>query len=196
MNFNDGDIARYYLPTLVATAPLVGVAVAMVAATSARAAAEASRRVAGLVGRRRIAVAVGSAALALALLLPLATLVANYQSSDESANRDADRWVESVYAALPPNAVIISWWSYSTPLWYHRWVLGERPDVTIIDERNIIDDGYGTIDGAIHAFLGRRPVYVLPPDWEVQQILVGYPTRSVPTYSLYPDIYEIKEVSP
>ena len=34
---------------------------------------------------------------------------------------------------LPPNAVIVSWWSYSTPLWHHRWVLGERPDLTIID---------------------------------------------------------------
>ena len=36
---------------------------------------------------------------------------------------------EWVHAQLPPNAVVISWWSYSTPLWYHRWVLGERPDV-------------------------------------------------------------------
>ncbi len=193
MGFNDGDIARYYLPTLVATAPLIGVAVAMIAAYSARAAAEASRRIADFAGRRRIALAVGGGVLSISLLLPLATLAVNYQPADQSANHDADRWVASVYQALPPNAVIISWWSYSTALWYHRWVLGERPDVTIIDERNIIDDGYGTIDGAIRAFRGVRPLYVLPPDWEVQRVLDLYPTEAIKTYSLYPDIYRIKE---
>ncbi len=193
MSFNDGDIARYYLPTLVATAPLIGVAVAMITAYSARAAAEASRRVAGFAGRRRIAVGVGSAVLSVSLLLPVTTLVVNYQPADQSANHDADLWVASVYEALPPNAVIISWWSYSTALWYHRWILGERPDVTIIDERNIIDDGYGTIDGAIRAFSGKRPLFVLPPDWEVQRILDLYPTQTIQTYSRYPDIYRIKE---
>jgi hypothetical protein len=196
MGFNDGDIARYYVPTLVATAPLVGVAVAMIAAYSARAAAEASRHAAGFVGRRRIALGVGAGVLAVSLLLPITTLAVNYQPSDQSANRDADLWVSSVYAALPPNAVIISWWSYSTALWYHRWVLGERPDVTIIDERNIIDDGYGTIDGAILRFRGVRPLYVLPADWEVQHILDLYPTQAITTFSLYPDIYRIKETSP
>lgn len=193
MNFNDGDIRRYYLPTLVAAAPMIGVAVAMVTAYAARAAAEASRRVADLAGRRRTAVAVGAAVLALAMLLPTATLVANYESADQSRNHDADRWVASVYQALPPDAVIISWWSYSTPLWYHRWILGERPDVTIIDERNILDDGYATIDGAIRAFLGKRPVYVVPPDWEAERIRMFYTTETVPTYSLYPDILHIKE---
>jgi MFS family permease len=193
MNFNDGDIARYYLPTLVATAPLIGVAVAMITAYSARAAAEASRRMAGFVGRRRIAVGAGAAVLGVSLLLPLTTLVVNYQPADQSTNRDADRWVASVYQALPPDAVIISWWSYSTPLWYHRWVLGERPDVTIIDERNIIDDGYSTIDGAIRAFEGKRPLFVLPPEWEVQRVLDLYRTKTVQTYSRYPDIYRIEE---
>ncbi len=193
MGFNDGDIARYYLPTLVATAPLIGVAVAMITAYSARAAAEASRRMAGFAGRRRIAVGVGAGVLALSLLLPIGTLVVNYQPSDQSANHEADRWVASVYQALPQNAVILSWWSYSTALWYHRWVLGERPDVTIIDERNIIDDGYGTIDGAIRHFRGTRPLYILPPEWEVQRVLDLYPTQAIRTYSLYPDIYLIKE---
>ncbi len=196
MNFNDGDIARYYLPTLVATAPLIGVAVAMITAYSARAAAEAGRRIAGFAGRRRIAVGAGAAVLSLSLLLPVATLVVNYEPSDQSADHDADRWVASVYQALAPNAVIISWWSYSTALWYHRWILGERPDVTIIDERNFIDDGYGTIDGAVRAFEGRRPVYVLPPDWEVQRVLDLYQTQTIQTYSLYPDIYRIKETNP
>ena len=43
--------------------------------------------------------------------------------------------------ALDEDAVIISWWSFSTPLWYGRWVEGRREDVTIIDDRDILDDG-------------------------------------------------------
>ena len=50
--------------------------------------------------------------------------------------------------------MIVSWWNYSTPLWYGRWVEGQRPDVTIIDDRTILDDGYGTAQNAIDAFLG------------------------------------------
>ena len=45
--------------------------------------------------------------------------------------------------------MVVSWWSYSTPLWYGRWVEGRRPDVTIIDDRDILDDGYGDGRGAI-----------------------------------------------
>src|SRR5439155_1510551 len=92
--------------------------------------------------------------------------------------------VSSAYAQLPQRAVLISWWSYSTPLWYHRWVLGERPDVTIIDERNILDDGYVTIDGAIRRFLGKRPVYVVPPDWDRDRIVATFPTEWVETLPL------------
>jgi Protein O-mannosyl-transferase TMEM260-like len=196
MNFNDGDIARYYLATIAATAPLIGVAVAMTAAYSARAAADMSRRIAGSLGRRRIARAVGAGVITVSLLLPLATLVGNYDTADQSTNHEADLWVASVYRALPPNAVIISWWSYSTPLWYHRWVLGQRPDVTIIDERNILDDGYGTIDGAIRAFLGARPVYVVPANWEVEHVMTSYETETIQTYSLYPALLRIEAYYP
>ena len=160
MNFNDGDINRYYLPALVATAPMIGVAVAMIGGAVARAAAQTSRRFAGIAGRRRLASTAALVTLTLALVLPLATLVVNYQPADQSDNRVADQWVSSAYAQLPQGAVLISWWSYSTPLWYHRWVLGERPDVTIIDERNILDDGYVTIDSAIRRFLGKTQLYL------------------------------------
>ena len=156
MGFNDGDIARYYLPTL----------------ADHRAAHRGGgghdrrllgqsrgggvwRRIADFAGRRRIALGRGRrGAVDQPAPAPGRAWRMNYKPADQSANHDADRSVASVYQALPPNAVIISWWSYSTALWYHRWVLGERPDVTIIDERNIIDDGYVEIDGAIRAFRG------------------------------------------
>jgi hypothetical protein len=192
MNFYDGDIDRYYLLTVFVAAILIGVAASAFAAACARAFAEASRRLLGLAGRRRLAVAAGALVLALAALLPAGSLATLYAERDQSANRDADRWVASVYEALPPDAVVLSWWSYSTPLWYHRWVLDERPDVKIIDERNILDDGYGTIDAAIQTFLGRRPVYVVPPFWEVERITRNWETATVATYPGYTDLLRIE----
>jgi hypothetical protein len=103
--------------------------------------------------------------------------------------------VASVFEALPPDAVILSWWSYSTPLWYHRWILGERPDVTIIDERNMLDDGYLTWDGTIRAFIGRRPVYLVPPEWEAERLLRLWDTETVSTYAGYTKLQRVKEPS-
>jgi len=197
MNFNDGDINRYYVPALVATAPMIGVAVAMIGGAIARTAAQASRRFAGTASRRRLASTAAVATLSLAMALPVGTVVVNYQPADQSDNRVADQWVESVYRALPQKAVIISWWSYSTPLWYHRWILGERPDVTIIDERNILDDGYGTIDAAISTFLRKAvPVYVVPPDWDRDRLVATFSTEWVPTIPLFSSLLHIKSQPP
>ena len=60
-----------------------------------------------------------------------------------------------------PNAAVVSWWSFSTPLWYGRWVEGRRPDILIIDDRDILDDGYGTASAAIDRYLPERPVYLV-----------------------------------
>jgi hypothetical protein len=193
MNFNDGDIDRYYLLSILVAAISVGVALSAFAGAGGRAFAEASRASLGPIGRRRMATFAGGLVIGLGLLLPGANLANGYGArADQAQNRDADRWVASVHSALPDDAVLISWWSYSTPLWYHRWVLGERPDVKIIDERNIIDDGYGTIDRAIETFLGRRPVYVVPPIWELERILANWETRAVPTYAGYTDLLKIE----
>jgi hypothetical protein len=192
MNFRDGDIHRYYLPVVVAAAPLLGVAVAAVASASAVAVVQAGRRLGGTAGRRRLASAAAATVLLMGAGLPLGSLVTQYQAVDASEDRDADRWVESVHAVLPPNAVVISWWSYSTPLWYHRWVLGEWPDVTIIDERNILDDGYRTMARAIRAHLGDRPVYVVPPHWDYTEITRRWETTTIHTYPGYIDLLLIE----
>jgi hypothetical protein len=192
MNFRDGDIDRYYLLSTLVGAVLIGVAVGAFGAAAARAFAEASRWTLGIRGRRRLAAVAGGVVLLLAALLPTISLAALYRERDQSQNRDADRWVASVHGVLPSDAVLISWWSYSTPLWYHRWILGQRPDVKIIDERNILDDGYGTIDRAIQAYLGRRPVYVVPPHWLIDGILATWDVRTVATYSGYTDLLQIE----
>ena len=193
MNFIDGDIARYYMLTVLVAAVCIGVGLSAIAATAARAVAEASRRTLAFAGRRRAAVVAGVLVLVAGALLPLGGLLSLYpERAEQGANQDADLWVKSVYNQLPPDAVIVSWWSYSTPLWYHRWVLGDRPDITILDERNILDDGYGTIDGAIERFLDYRPVFVVPPFWELDQILANWQTRTIATYPGYTDLLLIE----
>ncbi|MCV0402155.1 MAG: DUF2723 domain-containing protein [Chloroflexi bacterium] len=182
MNFRDGDIDRYYMPTIAVVAPLIGIALAAIGASAAGAVAEVSRRMAVSIGsRRRLAALAGAAVLGLGALLPAASLVTGYEAHDQSGNRDADAWVASVHELLPPNAVVVSWWSYSTPLWHHRWVLGERPDLTIIDERNILDDGYRTMNNAIRTHFGERPVYVILPDWERRNVTQRWELTTVPT---------------
>jgi hypothetical protein len=59
------------------------------------------------------------------------------------------------------DAVIVSWWSYSTPLWYAQAVEGRRPDIDIIDDRTRLDRNLGDIYDVIDANLGQRPVYVI-----------------------------------
>jgi hypothetical protein len=193
LNFEDGDIDRYYLTTILVACVLLGVVAGWLAALCARTVAEASRRTADVRGRRALARVAGVVVLTMAAIFPTAALVNGYEAHDQSGNRDADRWVASVYRALPQNAVLISWWSYSTPLWYHRWILGERPDIMILDERNILDDGYGTMETAIRVFLGRRPVYVVPPDWEVRQLRLLFNAEDVDTYAGYTALLHIKE---
>ncbi len=182
MNFRDGDIDRYYMPTVAVLAPLLGVALAAIGVAVARAVAEVSRRLTGsLQPRRLLAGFAGSVVLGLGALLPASSIVTEYAAHDQSNNRDADAWVASVHELLPVNAVIVSWWSYSTPLWYHRWVLGERPDLTIIDERDILDDGYRTMNNAIRSHVGERPVYVVLPDWERRSVTDRWELTTVPT---------------
>jgi hypothetical protein len=193
MEFMDGDIARYYMLTALVAAVCVGIALSAISAAAARAVAEASRKVWGLAGRRRASVVAGVLTLAAGALLPAGSLLSLYaERAEQGSNRDADLWVASVHDALPDDAVILSWWSYSTPLWYHRWVLGQRPDVTILDERNILDDGYGTIDAAIDRFLKYRPVYVVPPFWELDHIAATWQTETIPTYPGYTDLLRIE----
>ena len=50
-----------------------------------------------------------------AFLLPLVLLVSNWGAHDQSANHDGDRFTSEVFAALPPNALLITYWDALTP---------------------------------------------------------------------------------
>jgi len=104
-------------------------------------------------------------ALAIALLIPTGLAFGSRATAvDRSGNVDARLWLDSTLEAMEPDAVIVSWWSYSTPLWYAQHVQGRRPDVAIIDDRTRLDEDLGDIYDVIDSNLPARPVYVIRAD--------------------------------
>ena len=90
---------------------------------------------------------------------------------DASHQADAANWTTHALDVMEPNAAIVSWWSYSTPLWYAQRVEGRRPDIEIIDDRTRLDENLGGLTDVIDANLGKRPVYVIRIDPnEVRQL--------------------------
>jgi hypothetical protein len=87
-----------------------------------------------------------------------------FRAVDASRRTEAVRWTDRALDVMEPNAVVVSWWSYSTPLWYARLVEGRRDDITIIDDRTRLDENLGGLTDAIDRYLGSRPVYVLRLD--------------------------------
>ncbi len=100
---------------------------------------------------------VGGAALAFAVGLA----VVNWQASDRSSDRSAELFVHSMFEALPRDAAILSQWDASTPMWHARYVLGERIDVLIVDDTNIVYEGWGTRERRIRSLICERPVFIL-----------------------------------
>jgi hypothetical protein len=62
---------------------------------------------------------------------------------------------------MEQDAVVISWWSYSTPMWYGQHVEGRRPDIRIVDDQTRVQERLGDVDDVIEANLDSRPVYLL-----------------------------------
>lgn len=160
-SYENADIGRYYLgPILIAWTWLAILAGAIVAATAgAPGDPMVERRTAPTV---RTAVA---ALLAILLLVPTALAVpGRFDAVNASRETDAPRWVDLALTAMEPDAVVVSWWSYSTPLWYAQHIEGRRTDITIVDDRTRLDEALGDITDVIDANLGRRPVYVIRDD--------------------------------
>jgi hypothetical protein len=153
-SYVNADIGRYYLlPALLAWSWLA--ILAGVAAT-----AIAGSRSASL--RPRAVVAIARAAL---LLVPTAAgLGDRARRVDRSGDDLARRWLDRALEVMEPDALIVSWWSFSTPLWYAQHVEGQRPDVATIDDRTRVDLDLGEIYDVIDANLPTRPVYVIRAD--------------------------------
>ena len=112
-------------------------------------------------GRRRMR-SVVAVVLVVALLVPTGIdLRGRYQVVDRSGDRSAAYWLDQTLSRMAPGAVIVSWWSYSAPLWYAQLIEGRRPDIFIIDDRTRLDLHLGDVYDVIDRFLPTRPVYVI-----------------------------------
>jgi transmembrane protein TMEM260 (protein O-mannosyltransferase) len=160
--YMNADIGRYYLgPAVFAWTWLAILAGAVVDAVVAR------RRAAP-----RPAVALRAAAgLGLAVLLLVPTVAAfpeRHDAVDRSQDSEVAHWLDDAMTGFDQDAIVVSWWSYSTPLWYGTLVEGRRPDLRIVDDSTRETEGLGSVDDVIDANLGTRPVLVirLPQDLE------------------------------
>ena len=165
-SYLNADIGRYYLVSWLMVWTWLAILAAFVASVVANLLAGS----ADLLGSpptprfRRVAaaVAIGSA---IVLIAPtLVAVPARYRMVNESGDRGASRWVDRALEAMAPGALIVSWWSHSTPLWYAQRVEGRRPDLKIVDDRTILDEGLGDLYTVIDENLGVRPVYVIRDD--------------------------------
>jgi hypothetical protein len=178
VSYTNADVERYYLgPILVAISWLAvtaGVVIDVVEASPLLQNDDAGIRFAAL--RLVASAAVGIALVAPAVIAaPTTRLVV-----DQSADTRAADWSRWAFQVVEPDAVLVTWWGFSTPLWYRQLILGERPDVRVIDDRTRLDESLGSVDDVIRANLGRWPVYLVRLDedtidleqrWQVEVVL-------------------------
>ena len=112
---------------------------------------------------------IGLAVGALAALLLLGPTIAAFPDRaaavDRTADRSAELWLDAVLDEVEPQAVIVSWWSYSTPLWYAQLIEDRRTDVFVADDRTRIDMDLGEVTDVIDDNLAiGRPVYAIRID--------------------------------
>jgi hypothetical protein len=107
----------------------------------------------------RLAASPGPAILA--LVLPIAIAAGNWTTYDESQNYIGDDFARTVFAALPPDAVLLTYWDALTNLGYVHCVDGQRPDVALrsfdVTARVVCDP----VEGSLEDVARRRPLYAL-----------------------------------
>ena len=155
--YYNAEIGRYYLVPVLFGWTWIAI---MAAAVTDRIAEHAGLdETAAATSRPLAAVAL---LLAATMLLPTALdLTMRWRQQDRSRETAMAGWLHDVFTVAEPDAVIVSWWSYSTTMWYGQLVLGERPDVRVVDDRTRLDENLGSVEDVIDANLGKRPVYVI-----------------------------------
>ncbi len=95
------------------------------------------------------------------LILPAVLLASNWTTHDQSANRDGERFAAEVFAALPQDAVLVTYWDALTTLSYKHCIEGVRPDVSLraYDEKALVT--CDPVERPLTDVARRRPVYAL-----------------------------------
>jgi 4-amino-4-deoxy-L-arabinose transferase-like glycosyltransferase len=173
-SYANADIERYYLGPVLWAWTWIAIFAAFVVRQVAFAVDPASiepgeepdislgRATHGRAGRGLAPAAVAVLVAAALLVLPgIESSPGTRASADRSHDTAARTWLDQTLAAVAPNAVIVSWWTTSTPLWYGQDVLSERPDIFVVDDRTMLDQDLGGANDVIARYLGSRPVYVV-----------------------------------
>lgn len=175
-SYVNADISRYYLgPELMAWTWLAILAEAAVDLLGGLA-GEAAETPGTTDDEPFVWTTAGMVAIVLAVALVVPTLLdvpARYAAVDATGQTAAATWTDHALDVMEPNAAIVSWWSFSTPLWYAQKVQGRRPDIEIIDDRTRLDENLGSLTDVIDANLGKRPVYVIRLDTTEVRMLAG-----------------------
>jgi hypothetical protein len=139
-----GDLSHYLLTSWLILA--IGLAIAAETVT---------RMVGGWLGSRAEILAYA------ALILPVLLLTGNWATHDESANHDGEHFTAEVFAALPQDAVLVTYWDALTALSYEHCVEGVRPDVSLraYDERALVT--CDPVERPLTAVAQGRPVFGL-----------------------------------
>jgi hypothetical protein len=163
--YSNADIERYYLGPLLWIWTWLGVLAAELARLATSLAVELAQRLRrvrlGDLAVERLGIAAALVLGAVLLAPALGDLDQRRHEADRANERDAQAWLGQVLPVIPDNAVLVSWWSTSTPLWYAQKVEGLRPDIFIVDDRTMLDLDLGRAPDVIRRYLGERPVYVI-----------------------------------
>ena len=164
VSYTNADIERYYLgPILIAISWLAVAAGAVIDALEVQLLVpldDTGMRPAGI--RSAALSLVTSVVVGLALVAPAVSAAPTTRLGvDQSADTRAADWSRWTFGVVKPDAVLVTWWGFSTPLWYRQVILGERPDVRVIDDRTRLDENLGSVDEVIRANLGRGAVYLV-----------------------------------
>ncbi len=175
----NADIERYYLgPALIAWTWLAILGATIVDRAAGLSSGDALEGAADAPAPRRAPV-LGNpfrlVALSLVGLLMLGATITAFGARagaiDRTADRGAERWLDATLAEMEPNAIVVSWWSFSTPLWYAQLIEGRRPDIFVADDRTRLDQNLGALTDVIDGNLGKRPVYAIRVDTQELEML-------------------------
>jgi hypothetical protein len=163
LGYINADIGRYYLVPLVCVAVLAGLGVGAILDGLAHLVETAKSRLTRWSPGADQLLAILLSTIAAVLLIRVSDQAAHvrYARLDASHDYIARRWLDTVMPRLPQDSVVISWWSYSTTLWYGRYVDHSRPDITVIDDSTIVEQHLGSVSAVIDSYLGERPVYLI-----------------------------------
>ena len=172
-SYINAEITRYYIGPAFIAWTWVGILGAALAGALGSLIERPWRSTEDRGGRLRPA-SVGLAVVAAGLLLAPSVSVypTRYRTIDESADTNAQAWLADALTVMKPNAVVVSWWSFSTSLWYAQRVEHRRMDITILDDRTRLDENLGDLPDVIDRALAEgRPVYAIRLDPNEDKLL-------------------------